>query len=82
MQTNVREINGISIIEPVSRLMGVAIPELREKVLSEINTASSPTLLFDLRRVRRVNSGGLGVLLAAYKTVARQIGANRYHQCG
>lgn len=74
MQTNVRETNGISIIEPVSRLMGMAIPELRETVLSEINTASCPTLLFDLQRVRRVDSSGLGVLLAAYKTVQDKSG--------
>lgn len=68
MHTNVRATQGISIIEPVSRLMGLAIPELRETVLSEINTASPPTLILDLRRVRRVDSGGLGVLLAAYNT--------------
>lgn len=74
MQTNVRATQGISIIEPVSRLMGLAIPELREAVLSQINTASSPTVLFDLRRVRRVDSGGLGVLLAAYKTVQDKSG--------
>lgn len=74
MHTNVRATQGISIIEPVSRLMGLAIPELRETVLSEINTASSPSLIFDLRRVRRVDSGGLGVLLETYKTVQDKSG--------
>lgn len=74
MHTNVRVTHGISIVEPVNRLMGSAIPELRETVLSEINTASAPTVIFDLRRVRRVDSGGLGVLLAAYKTVQDKSG--------
>ncbi|MDE0636168.1 MAG: hypothetical protein OXI43_10015 [Candidatus Poribacteria bacterium] len=74
MKTNVRETNGISIIEPVSRLMGPATSELRATVLSCVNASSAPSILFDLRRVRRVDSGGLGVLLSTYGVVISKSG--------
>lgn len=74
MKTNVRQTEGISIIEPVSRLMGPAIVELRETVLSCANASSAPCILFDLHRVRRVDSGGLGVLLSAYGVVNHKSG--------
>ena len=74
MKTNIRETNGISIITPVGRLMGPAIPELRDTVLSCVNASSAPSILFDLRRVRRVDSSGLGVLLSAYGVVRSKSG--------
>ena len=74
MKTKVRQKAGISIIEPVSSLMGPAIVELRETVLFCINSSSAPCILFDLHRVRRVDSGGLGVLLSAYGVVHHKSG--------
>ncbi|MYB64969.1 STAS domain-containing protein [Candidatus Poribacteria bacterium] len=75
MQTKVRLKNDVIIIEPVSRLIGTSIVELRDTIYTEIGHWKTPRILFDFHRTRRIDSGGLGVLLSALATVKQREGS-------
>ena len=75
MQTNVRFKDDVIIIEPVSRLIGTSIVEFRDTIHSEIGSRRPPRILFDFHRTRRIDSGGLGVLLNALAAVKQRDGS-------
>ena len=74
MQTKVRLKHDVIIIEPVSRLIGTSIVELRDTIYTEIGHWKTPRILFDFHRTRRIDSGGLGVLLSTLTTVKQREG--------
>ncbi len=74
MQTKVRLKHDVIIIEPVSRLIGTSIVELRDTIYTEIGHWKTPRILFDFHRTRRIDSGGLGVLLSTLTTVKQKEG--------
>ena len=65
MATQVRQRDGVSILEPDGRIMGPAVLELREAIMPEIETSDSPRILIDFTKVNMIDSSGLGALLEA-----------------
>ena len=65
MATEIREQDGVTIIEPSGRIMGPAVSELRETISQQIEAADAPRILINFADVNQVDSGGLGALMEA-----------------
>ena len=74
MTTQIRQQNGITILEPNGKIMGSVASELWKAISPEIETSDTPRLLINLEHVNRVDSTGLGVLMGARAAVARKKG--------
>jgi anti-sigma B factor antagonist len=75
MAAEVRERDGILIIKPTGRIIGPAGTELREQISGELEKISgTPKVLIDLADVARIDSSGLGTLVACHVSVARKDG--------
>ncbi len=75
MAAEVRERDGILIIKPTGRIIGPAGTELREQISGELEKISgTPKVLIDLADVARIDSSGLGTLVACHVSVARKEG--------
>lgn len=70
MSTTIRQQDGIVIIEPTGKIIGEAIPELREIMIKQIDKSETPCILINLKSVHKIDSAGLGTLINAY-TMAR-----------
>ena len=66
MTTTTRYKEGVAILEPTGRIIGTAIPELREIMIKQVATTYTPRVLIDFGNVYRMDSAGLGVFLNAY----------------
>lgn len=65
---------GVTVFEPTGKIIGDAIPELREVLIKKIDNTRRPRILLNLGRVRGIDSAGLGTLLAAYTTTKQKDG--------
>lgn len=65
---------GVTILNLTGKLIGEAIPELREILTRSIDKSKSPRILINLGRVRGMDSAGLGTLLAAYSATQQKNG--------
>jgi len=65
MATEIREQDGVTIIEPSGRIVGLAVSELRETISQQIEAADTPRILINFSDVNQVDSGGLGALMEA-----------------
>ncbi len=65
---------GVTVLEPTGKIIGEAIPELREVLTKKIHTTRTPRILLNLGRVRGMDSAGLGTLLAAYTATKQKDG--------
>ena len=75
MEVNVTIKDGVIILKPVGRIMGVTANELGQAIESHLSDASeSPKFLFDFADVPRLDSSGLGKLMALHVTIAQQGG--------
>ena len=74
MTTQIRQQNGITILEPNGKIMGPSASELWEAISPEIETSDAPRILINFEHVNRVDSAGLGVLMGARAAVARKKG--------
>ena len=75
MATEIRESEGVLIIKPSGRIIGPAGTELREQITGELEKISgTPKVLIDLADVSRIDSSGLGTLVACHVSVARKDG--------
>ena len=74
MLTTTRHQDGISILVPPRALIGGAVPQLRQELMKQINTRHVPRILVDFRRVRKMDSGGLGTLVNAYSMAKSKAG--------
>lgn len=65
MATQVRQQDGVTVIEPSGRIVGLAVSELRKTISQQIETADTPRILINFADVTQVDSGGLGTLMEA-----------------
>ena len=74
MKMNIRQRDDI-IIKPTGLIIGPAYRNLRMSIDAQLDTPSDgPKLLFDFADVPRMDSAGLGELVAIYVLVARRGG--------
>ena len=74
MTTNIRQQNGIVILEPTGKIMGASVSELREAISPQIEAYDTPRILINFEHVNRIDSSGLGALMGARVAVARKKG--------
>lgn len=67
MITTTRQENGVAIVNLTGNIMGEAIPEVRHAILTQIDNTDTPRILIDFKGVHKMDSGGLGTLMSAYK---------------
>ena len=60
MATEIRQQDGVTIVEPSGKIVGPAVPELREVILPEIEAAEAPRILINFENVNMIDSSGLG----------------------
>ena len=74
MTTQIREQNGISILEPTGKIVGPAVLELREVLSPHIKDSEAPRVLINFKNVNKVDSTGLGALMEAHAVAKRKQG--------
>ena len=75
MEVNVTIRDGVIILKPSGRLIGVAGGELGEVIEAHLpDTSESPKFLFNFADVSRMDSTGLGALIGLHVTIAQQGG--------
>ena len=65
MNTQIRQQNGVSILEPDGKIVGASILKLWETLSPQIEAHDTPRILIDFGKVNKVDSAGLGALLDA-----------------
>ena len=66
MATQIRQQDGIVILEPSGRIVGAAASELRKTIVPQIEAHNEPRILINLENVHKIDSVGLGVLVEAH----------------
>ena len=74
MATQIRQQDNITILEPSGRIVGAAVAELRQTILSDIEAAETPRILINLENVNMMDSAGLGALMEARTIALRKDG--------
>ena len=74
MTTQIRQQNGISILEPNGKITGHSVLELRGVILPQIETSDTPRILINFEQVNRIDSLGLGTLIEAHAIASRKQG--------
>lgn len=62
-----REKDNVAILQPTGNIIGTAVQDMRTVMTNQIDTAEKPLILIDFQRVQKMDSGGLGTLMSAYK---------------
>jgi len=71
MATEIRQQDGITIVEPSGKIVGPAVSELRKVLAAQIEASDVPRILINLEHVNMIDSSGLGSLVEA-RTLASQ----------
>ena len=71
MTTQIRQQNGLTILEPNGKIIGSSASELWEAISAQIETSHTPHILINFEHVNKVDSTGLGVLMGA-RAIVRQ----------
>lgn len=74
MATEVRQQDGVTILEPNGKIVGPSVSELREVILPEIESADAPRILINFENVNMIDSSGLGALMEARTLASRKNG--------
>ncbi len=74
MKTQIREKNGITILEPNGKIMGNSVSEFKKTISPQIETSNKPRILINLEHVDKMDSSGLGVLIGAYAAATQKQG--------
>ncbi len=74
MTTQIRQQNGISIVEPTGKIVGNSVTALREVILPEIEASDTPRILINFEKVNMIDSSGLGTLMEARAVATRKKG--------
>jgi anti-sigma B factor antagonist len=74
MKTQIREKNGITILEPNGKIMGNSVSEFKKTIAPQIEASNKPRILINLEGVDKMDSSGLGVLIGAYAAAAQKQG--------
>ncbi len=69
MATLTHSKNGVSILEPTGKIIGEAIPELRQTLIKHVDSTQTPSILINFEHVHKMDSAGLGVFITAYNMV-------------
>ena len=74
MTMQIRQRNGVSILEPDGKIAGASILELREALSPHIEAHDTPRILINFEKVNKIDSSGLGALLDARAMTKRKNG--------
>ena len=74
MSMQIRQLNGISILEPSGKIVGASVSGLREVILPEIEVSDTPRILINFEHVNMMDSSGLGALMEARAIAGRKQG--------
>ena len=74
MATEIRQQDGVTIVEPSGKIVGPSVSELREVILPEIEAADAPRILINFQNVNMIDSSGLGALMEARALASRKSG--------
>ena len=74
MATNIRQENGVTIVEPSGRIVGPAASELREVLTAQIEVSDTPRILINFENVNMIDSSGLGSLMEGRAMSTRKEG--------
>ena len=74
MTTQIRQQNGISILEPSGKIVGYSVSGLREVILPQIAASDTPRILINFENVNMIDSSGLGTLMEARAAATRKNG--------
>ena len=72
MDINVREVQGITVLELVGELTGKSAPDAQQRILEQARPGGA--MILDMSRVPFMTSAGLRLLLMVYRGVAGQGG--------
>jgi anti-sigma B factor antagonist len=68
METNVRTVQGVTVVELVGELMGKSAPQAQATILEQAQPGCK--MVLDMSGVSYMSSAGLRLLLVVYRTVA------------
>ncbi len=74
MTTQIRQQDGISIVEPNGRIVGSSASELRKAIAPQIEAYDEPRILINFEKVHRIDSIGIGVLIEAHVAATKKKG--------
>lgn len=74
MTTTIHWKKGIVTLIPNGKIIGDAIPELRDIMFKYIDTTYTPRILIDFEKVHRMDSSALGLLVRAHTAVQQRDG--------
>ena len=74
MTTQIRQQNGIAILEPSGKLVGSSVSELREALAPQLETLDAPRILINFEHVNKIDSSGLIALMEARAAAVRKQG--------
>ena len=74
MTTKIRQQNGITIVEPSGKIVGLATSELRKALSPQIMASDPPRILINFAHVNKIDSSGLGALMEARALTTRKRG--------
>ena len=67
MTITTRQGSGVAIVDLTGNIMGEAIPKVRQAIVTQIDKTKTPRILLNFEGVHKMDSGGLGTLMSAYK---------------
>ena len=74
MATQIRQQNGITILEPSRKIVGSSASELRKAISPQIEAYDEPRVLINFEHVNRIDSSGLNALMEARAAATRKKG--------
>lgn len=67
MRTTTRQANGVAILNITGNIIGQTVPQVRRAILTQIDSNETPRILINFKGVHKMDSGGLGTPMSAYK---------------
>ena len=74
MTTQTRLQYGVSILEPDGKMVGSAVSELQKIIMTEIEAYNKPRILINFKKVHRIDSAGLGMLVDVHIAAMKKSG--------
>ena len=74
MATQIRQQDGITILEPSGKIVGSSASELRKTISPQIEASDEPRVLINFEHVNRIDSSGLSALIEARVAATRKKG--------
>ena len=74
MTTQIRQQNGISILEPSGKIVRSSASELRKVISPQIAASDTPRILINFEHVNKIDSSGLSALMEAHVAATRKKG--------